>query len=131
MRRSSAARHAAWLARRGPDVYAALLRLHRLTLTPGEYPDALPQVSLIDCRGLGDEREKQLLQHLQEEASQLQGSMMLGALFDSCQSWLTDHNCPHGDCAFCLTQLTDSSTTGTCLAQGSRPTTVRSKRLLQ
>lgn len=45
-----------------------------------QYPDEPPQISLIESKGLDEQRQKLLMGFVQEKASELSSSLMLVAL---------------------------------------------------
>ena len=57
-------------------------------------------VSLVDSRGLGDVRESELIEYI--EQYQDDGPILLAGRV---QDWLTDNNAPDGRCCFCLDPL--------------------------
>ena len=63
---------------------------------PAEYPDRKPDIRLLDPIGLGEGRRLELLAHLEEIATEMEGELMLTALCDSALQWLTDNNWPEG-----------------------------------
>ncbi|GAX77937.1 hypothetical protein CEUSTIGMA_g5379.t1 [Chlamydomonas eustigma] len=70
---------------------------------PLGYPEEeTASVQISQERGLGFQREAQLLQSLREEAATLLGDLVLGHLCEVAKDYLTKENYPAADCAFCL-----------------------------
>ncbi|CAN6836918.1 hypothetical protein Bca4012_031131 [Brassica carinata] len=70
-----------------------------------KYPDEPPQISLIESKGLDEQRQKLLMGFVQEKASELSSSLMLVALCEEAVERLTIMNHPDGDCPLCLYSL--------------------------
>ncbi|KAL1190894.1 hypothetical protein V5N11_025638 [Cardamine amara subsp. amara] len=70
-----------------------------------KYPDEPPRISLIESKGLDDQRQKHLIGIVQEKASQLSSSLMLVELCEEAAERLTIMNHPDGDCPLCLYPL--------------------------
>lgn len=63
-----------------------------------DYPASQPpSIQLQDVKGFAA-RQEQLLQTLSADAAELAGELLLGHLIEAATSWLTDHNCPEGEC---------------------------------
>ncbi|KAL0725376.1 hypothetical protein Bca4012_039975 [Brassica carinata] len=70
-----------------------------------KYPDEPPEISLIESKGLDEQRQKLLIGFVQEKASELSSSLMLVALCEEAVERLTVMNHPDGDCPLCLYPL--------------------------
>lgn len=70
-----------------------------------KYPDEPPRISLIESKGLDEQRQKLLIGIVQEKASQLSSSLMLVELCEEAVERLTIMNHPEGDCPLCLYPL--------------------------
>ncbi|CAH8307114.1 unnamed protein product [Eruca vesicaria subsp. sativa] len=70
-----------------------------------KYPDEPPEISLIESKGLDEQRQKLLIGFVQEKASELSSSLMLVALCEEAIERLTIMNHPDGDCPLCLYPL--------------------------
>ncbi|KAK7277160.1 hypothetical protein RIF29_18311 [Crotalaria pallida] len=73
--------------------------------TSPQYPNELPCVDLVDCKGLDEQRRKHLLQHIQSKAHELSPCLMLVSLCEEAIEKLSDMNHPDGDCPLCLLPL--------------------------
>ncbi|KAH0928247.1 hypothetical protein HID58_013974 [Brassica napus] len=70
-----------------------------------KYPDEPPEISLIESKGLDEERQKLLMGFVQEKSLELSSSLMLVALCEEAVERLTIMNHPDGDCPLCLYPL--------------------------
>ncbi|XP_020882180.1 E3 ubiquitin-protein ligase RNF25 isoform X1 [Arabidopsis lyrata subsp. lyrata] len=70
-----------------------------------KYPDEPPRITLIESKGLDDQRQKHLTGIVQEKAFQLSSSLMLVELCEEAVERLTIMNHPDGDCPLCLYPL--------------------------
>ncbi|KAF8081365.1 hypothetical protein N665_0890s0003 [Sinapis alba] len=70
-----------------------------------EYPEEPPEISLIESKGLDEQRQKLLMGFVKEKASELSSSLMLVALCEEAVERLTIMNHPDGDCPLCLYPL--------------------------
>ena len=70
-----------------------------------KYPEEPPEISLIESKGLDEQRQKLLIGFVQEKASELSSSLMLVALCEEAVERLTIMNHPDGDCPLCLYPL--------------------------
>lgn len=70
-----------------------------------KYPEEPPEISLIESKGLDEQRQKLLIGFVHEKASELSSSLMLVALCEEAVERLTIMNHPDGDCPLCLYPL--------------------------
>lgn len=86
-----------------------------------DYPQSTLAASLLQPKGLGDSRKQQLLDTLLQEATSMQGELCMGHLVQTAKDWLTAHNVPEGDCAFCLLPLVPVAASATCDSSAPKP----------
>lgn len=70
-----------------------------------KYPKEPPSVALVDCKGLDQQRQKHLLNHIESKANELSPGLMLVALCEEAVEKLSSMNHPDGDCPLCLFPL--------------------------
>ncbi|KAK7386145.1 hypothetical protein VNO78_26147 [Psophocarpus tetragonolobus] len=70
-----------------------------------QYPKEPPSVDLVDCKGLDEQRQKHLLNHIQSKACELSPCLMLVSLCEEAVEKLSAMNHPDGDCPLCLFPL--------------------------
>ncbi|XP_030494380.1 uncharacterized protein LOC115710175 [Cannabis sativa] len=70
-----------------------------------QYPKELPQIDLLDSKGLDEERKKHLLTCIRAKATELSSCLMLVALCEEAVEKLSLMNHPDGDCPLCLDPL--------------------------
>ena len=90
----------------GEDAQSRFLEATLRLTVPPDYPHASPPiVELLDAKGIGDARQRELTQLLKSEAEGLRGELCLGHLVETARAWMTEHNVPEGACAFCLADM--------------------------
>ncbi|KAK6119367.1 hypothetical protein DH2020_046887 [Rehmannia glutinosa] len=72
-----------------------------------QYPEAPPDISVIDSKGLDEQRQKHLLASIRGKALELASCLMLVALCEEAVEGLSSMNHPEGDCPLCLHPLLD------------------------
>ncbi|KAK6162663.1 hypothetical protein DH2020_002504 [Rehmannia glutinosa] len=72
-----------------------------------QYPEAPPDISVIDLKGLDEQRQKHLLASIRGKALELASCLMLVALCEEAVEGLSSMNHPEGDCPLCLHPLLD------------------------
>ncbi|XP_027186617.1 uncharacterized protein [Cicer arietinum] len=70
-----------------------------------QYPKEPPSVALLDCKGLDQQRQNYLLNHIKTKANELSPGLMLVALCEEAAEKLSAMNHPDGDCPLCLFPL--------------------------
>ncbi|TKY68920.1 E3 ubiquitin-protein ligase RNF25 [Spatholobus suberectus] len=70
-----------------------------------QYPKEPPSVDLVDCKGLDEQRQKHLLNYIQNKAYELSPCLMLVAVCEEAVEKLSAMNHPDGDCPLCLFPL--------------------------
>ncbi|WJX91607.1 RING-type E3 ubiquitin transferase [Trifolium repens] len=70
-----------------------------------QYPKEPPFVALVDSKGLDQQRQKHLLNHIESKANELSPGLMLVALCEEAAEKLSAMNHPDGDCLLCLFPL--------------------------
>ncbi|CAA0842749.1 RWD domain-containing protein [Striga hermonthica] len=70
-----------------------------------QYPEKPPEISVINSKGLDEQRQKHLLASIRAEASELASCLMLVALCEEAVQRLSSMNHPDGDCPLCLHPL--------------------------
>ncbi|XP_050235989.1 uncharacterized protein LOC126686020 [Mercurialis annua] len=70
-----------------------------------QYPNELPEISIIESKGLDDGRQNQLLDSIQQKARELSSCLMLVALCEDAVEQLSFMNHPDGNCPLCLCPL--------------------------
>lgn len=79
-----------------PDIQQHFVECHVVLSLPADYPSQPPQIQLTQVKGFAM-RQHQLLRQLSDQASEMQGELQLGLLFEAVRSWLTEHNYPEGE----------------------------------
>ncbi|KAL6569291.1 hypothetical protein OROMI_013805 [Orobanche minor] len=72
-----------------------------------QYPEEPPEISVIDSKGLDEQRQKHLLASIRGKASELASCLMLVALCEEAVERLSSMNHPEGNCPLCLHPLLD------------------------
>ncbi|GAA0159979.1 hypothetical protein LIER_16637 [Lithospermum erythrorhizon] len=72
-----------------------------------QYPEEPPHISIIDSKGLDEQRQTYLITTIREKATELTSYQMLVALCEEIVEQLSIMNHPDGDCPLCLTPLVD------------------------
>ncbi|XP_071717127.1 uncharacterized protein [Rutidosis leptorrhynchoides] len=72
-----------------------------------KYPDEPPDITIIDSKGLDEQRQKHLISSINDKAHQLSSNLMLVALCEEAVEKLTSMNHPDGDCPLCLSPLVE------------------------
>ncbi|GFP90526.1 E3 ubiquitin-protein ligase rnf25 [Phtheirospermum japonicum] len=72
-----------------------------------QYPDEPPEISIIDSKGLDEQRQKHLLASIRGKALELVSFSMIVALCEEAVERLSSMNHPEGDCPLCLHPLLD------------------------
>ncbi|KAF4397743.1 hypothetical protein G4B88_025235, partial [Cannabis sativa] len=70
-----------------------------------QYPKELPQIDLLDSKGLDEERKRHLLTCIRAKATELSSCLMLVSLCEEAVEKLSLMNHPDGDCPLCLDPL--------------------------
>ncbi|KAJ7950771.1 E3 ubiquitin-protein ligase RNF25 [Quillaja saponaria] len=70
-----------------------------------QYPKEPPHISLLDSKGLDGQRQKHLINYIQDKACELSPCLMLVALCEEAVEKLSDMNHPDGECPLCLYPL--------------------------
>ncbi|KAK4266713.1 hypothetical protein QN277_023599 [Acacia crassicarpa] len=70
-----------------------------------QYPNEPPCINLVDCKGLDEQRQKDLLNYIRDKAHELSPCLMLVALCEEAVEKLSAMNHPDGDCPLCLYPL--------------------------
>ncbi|XP_051130485.1 uncharacterized protein LOC127250981 [Andrographis paniculata] len=74
-----------------------------------KYPEVPPDITIIDSKGLDEQRQKHLIARIQDKASELASCLMLVALCEEAVERLSTMNHPEGDCPLCLYPLLDEN----------------------
>ncbi|CAK9149390.1 unnamed protein product [Ilex paraguariensis] len=72
-----------------------------------EYPDEPPHISIIDSKGLDEQRQKHLVTGIHNRACELSSCAMLVALCEEAVERLSSMNHPDGNCPLCLYPLVE------------------------
>ncbi|KAL7158404.1 hypothetical protein ABFS83_02G141000 [Erythranthe nasuta] len=72
-----------------------------------QYPEEPPEISIIDSKGLDEQRQKHLLSSIRGKALELVSCLMLVTLCEEAVERLSSMNHPDGDCPLCLHPLLD------------------------
>ncbi|KAK6155465.1 hypothetical protein DH2020_009713 [Rehmannia glutinosa] len=72
-----------------------------------QYPEAPSDISVIDSKGLDEQRQKHLLASIRGKALELASCLMLVALCEEAVERPSSMNHPEGDCPLCLHPLVD------------------------
>ncbi|XP_028769144.1 E3 ubiquitin-protein ligase RNF25 isoform X2 [Neltuma alba] len=70
-----------------------------------QYPNEPPCIYLVDCKGLDEQRQKELMNYIRDKAHELSPCLMLVALCEEAVEKLSAMNHPDGDCPLCLYPL--------------------------
>lgn len=93
---------------RTADVFSQQFVEATISMRAGpQYPEEPPDISITDSKGLDENRQKQLLNSIQDRAFELASCLMLVALCEEAVERLTAMNYPDGDCPLCLYPLLD------------------------
>ncbi|XP_033627869.1 zinc finger CCCH domain-containing protein 13-like [Asterias rubens] len=74
---------------------------------PEQYPDALPEITIRNSRGISDEHLMSLDAKLKQLAEERQGGAMLYELIEVAKESLTNNNTPSCQCVICLHGFTE------------------------
>ncbi|RAL48989.1 hypothetical protein DM860_001309 [Cuscuta australis] len=74
-----------------------------------KYPDEPPCISMVDSKGLDEQRQKNLTSWISEKANELSSCLMLVSLCEEAVERLSSMNHPDGDCPLCLYPLVDEA----------------------
>ncbi|XP_062972828.1 E3 ubiquitin-protein ligase RNF25 [Elgaria multicarinata webbii] len=69
---------------------------------PRKYPNEVPEIAILNPRGLSDEQIQKISQTLQCVTEARLGTAMLYELIEKGKEILTDNNIPHGQCVICM-----------------------------
>ncbi|KAK2976174.1 hypothetical protein RJ640_000723 [Escallonia rubra] len=72
-----------------------------------QYPDEPPQISIVDCKGLDEQRQKYLVTSVHDKACELSSHSMLVTLCEEAVEGLSRMNHPQGNCPLCLSPLVE------------------------
>nr|GLL25621.1 E3 ubiquitin-protein ligase RNF25 isoform X1 [Ipomoea trifida] len=75
-----------------------------------KYPDEPPCISIVDSKGLDEQRQKSLTSWISEKAQELSSCLMLVSLCEEAVERLSSMNHPDGNCPLCLYPLVDEDT---------------------
>ncbi|GAU20208.1 hypothetical protein TSUD_352720 [Trifolium subterraneum] len=88
-----------------PPHFHLSLKPRTADVSSDQYPKEPPFVALVDSKGLDQQRQKHLLNHIESKANELSPGLMLVALCEEAAEKLSAMNHPDGDCPLCLFPL--------------------------
>ncbi|XP_073123811.1 uncharacterized protein [Henckelia pumila] len=81
-----------------------------------QYPEDAPDISVVYCKGLDEQRQKHLISSLRDRALELVSCLMLITLCEEAAEMLSSMNHPDGSCPLCLCPIVDEN-----VGNNSRP----------